>query len=1001
MSSLQNQWFAMGSNSPSYELQGKTYAELTVNGNSVKSVELISNNFITLNSSTSVVPTANKTGSYITIINPVVGHKLYAKITTSNPNLRLCWYKSGTTAYDFVTGEFLDSSSTVSNVFEGVYTVTQDMVYSDGYMQFYYWIYNGLPTGNHTLTVQLIDLTELGMDSIINPVLFNATELGKLMSKRLVEFGSKIYSNGEYKVNQLVNKNHFPSTTTTNGITFTNNNDGTITCNGTATNNAFYSIQSASDFNATTIGHKYLLIGCPIGGSNATYSLFYNTNGLGETGNGKIVRRNAEGYDRQLSIRIGKDITVNNLTFRPQLVDLTDLYGVGNEPTTVEQFLTDYPMYNNYVEYAPIGTVRNGICLSNGNILPLSEPLRSVGDLKDSYSTSGKEIRKFAEVDLGSLEWQFEVSGGANIFYATNQLPLMKDTTKLILCSKYITSNKLYPFEDKVIYTTALHRYNEININESSYNDPTIFKTAMQGVKLIYELATPTETTTDRLVLPTDTTILNAEYNKELKSVEFPVYTKKSELPYEYQEVEYLESTGTQWIDTEYIPNHSTKFSIKNAILFDSTSSKLAGHGLGSGYGNSRCIIGTSGQGNNIVYYGIYYNNYEGLNTTFQYEKDVPFIASIDLSKPSYSFNGVEKIVTATTSTATDSMYLFARHQSSAVTRDMLNPQRLYWAKMEENNALVRNFIPCYRKADNVAGMYDLVNGQFYTNQGTGEFIVGNDVNTDIEIAPKRRTKNLINIEDFSLSTTDRKIDTSFNNTYTFSCEIYSPNNTATGGASVVQLTIDGTVQYIIISRDALTGYYRVTKTFSGNLSRIRFTNFGVPSGENIYFRDIQLEEGSTATAYEPYYDYLTELKRVGNIKDTYTTLNGIDMNRLGVVDLGELSYQFDNSGRIYTVISKAKLQGLLNGLMSKYKFSANAYYQTEDKTWYGYNGTLYIYDTNYTTPSALKTSLQGVKLIYELAEPTKTKYSSTKLPRNITKFVDKNGVEVEYIRKK
>lgn len=33
------------------------------------------------------------------------------------------------------------------------------------------------------------------------------------------------------------------------------------------------------------------------------------------------------------------------------LVDLTDMYGAGNEPTSVEQFLTDYPQYNGYVPY--------------------------------------------------------------------------------------------------------------------------------------------------------------------------------------------------------------------------------------------------------------------------------------------------------------------------------------------------------------------------------------------------------------------------------------------------------------------------------------------------------------------------------------------------------------------------------------------------------------------------------------------------------------------------
>ena len=55
--------------------------------------------------------------------------------------------------------------------------------------------------------------------------------------------------------------------------------------------------------------------------------------------------------------------------------------------------------------------------------------------------------------------------------------------------------------------------------------------------------------------------------------------------------------------------------------------------------------------------------------------------------------------------------------------------QRAYSFKIKDGNSLVRNFIPCYRKSDNVAGMYDLVTNTFYTNAGTGDFIVGPDLN--------------------------------------------------------------------------------------------------------------------------------------------------------------------------------------------------------------------------------------------------------------------------------
>ena len=39
--------------------------------------------------------------------------------------------------------------------------------------------------------------------------------------------------------------------------------------------------------------------------------------------------------------------------------------------------------------------------------------------------------------------------------------------------------------------------------------------------------------------------------------------------------------------------------------------------------------------------------------------------------------------------------------------------------------SLVRNFYPCYRKSDNMRGLYDIVNSKFYTNEGTGTFSIG------------------------------------------------------------------------------------------------------------------------------------------------------------------------------------------------------------------------------------------------------------------------------------
>ena len=48
---------------------------------------------------------------------------------------------------------------------------------------------------------------------------------------------------------------------------------------------------------------------------------------------------------------------------------------------------------------------------------------------------------------------------------------------------------------------------------------------------------------------------------------------------------------------------------------------------------------------------------------------------------------------------------------------------------LEEDGVELYNLVLCYRKADNKGGMYDIINNEFHTSAGTGEFIVGPDVN--------------------------------------------------------------------------------------------------------------------------------------------------------------------------------------------------------------------------------------------------------------------------------
>ena len=163
---------------------------------------------------------------------------------------------------------------------------------------------------------------------------------------------------------QLLDKRKYYPTRTINGVTFTNNGDGTITVNGTATDRVVYRVYTASYFPSTSIGHKCLIE------SNVP---FLDTN---------IIDLHAVAWEYSISKPIGtitesniyisvyKGYTVNNLVFKPQLFDLTEMYGAGNEPTTVAQFRQDFPeeMYD-YSPHCWLTSYKRVFMTGGGNYL--------------------------------------------------------------------------------------------------------------------------------------------------------------------------------------------------------------------------------------------------------------------------------------------------------------------------------------------------------------------------------------------------------------------------------------------------------------------------------------------------------------------------------------------------------------------------------------------------------------------------------------------------------
>lgn len=179
---------------------------------------------------------------------------------------------------------------------------------------------------------------------------------------------------------QLIDTSKYPATQTINGVTFTNNGDGTITANGTATRRAQFNLNDTP----VVEGHTYFLTG--VAGSTGVY--FLNSYFLSSTGwlkdnicyggmTGVIYSyvpgaRLAGNY-----IAIEPNAHANNLVFKPQLFDLTEMYGAGNEPATVAEFKAKFP--NEMYDYSPrcwVTSYKTGLIAKTKNLFDKSKAIK-------------------------------------------------------------------------------------------------------------------------------------------------------------------------------------------------------------------------------------------------------------------------------------------------------------------------------------------------------------------------------------------------------------------------------------------------------------------------------------------------------------------------------------------------------------------------------------------------------------------------------------------------
>ena len=400
----------------------------------------------------------------------------------------------------------------------------------------------------------------------------------------------------------------------------------------------------------------------------------------------------------------------------------------------------------------------------------------------------------------------------------------------------------------------------------------------------------------------------------------------QSNLSKDYTELEYIQSDGTQYIDSGIIPA-SFDYEIETEFAFDSVNSSstpLCAWGYMKTGTNPRWLlasyqskyllnvnatsaIGTSQDTSKHTFVGEVYT----VDNTAYYS------AVIDGETMQ---NNVAITLPTTFTSNTLSIYIFARNNDG--TTGNFVSGKLYKHTVKKAGVKIQELIPAKRNSDDVIGLYDTVTDTFFTNDGTGTFTAGSaktpspDYPIDIVcnngvVKYGRIGKNLFNP---NAITENKYISNTGAETSDNSFAISDYINVS--GASYITLSTIDTGAYPFGGSackafyDASKNYINNTATANSTISSTNPVTVAVPSGA-VYFRisvkksvkdKIQVEYGNTATTFVSYQEGIytdgttetvkdslnntataTDLYAVESYKDVQSVLDGNVTRNVGV----------------------------------------------------------------------------------------------------------------------
>lgn len=363
--------------------------------------------------------------------------------------------------------------------------------------------------------------------------------------------------------------------------------------------------------------------------------------------------------------------------------------------------------------------------------LELNEPLRGIGQYKDIVTKKGV-LRNILEANISdNLQNVIYGSQGAKyIFSSIKNADLRYDRTRCM-------SNVGFASNQNRIEYTPIPYTSDFLIQVADDDTVETVKEKTKNITVAYVTKTPIfepfppeiQTKLSSLYTNEGTTVVTIDGGEVQPDIEVEYAAEKEKLAY-------IQSTGTQVIDTLYKPRTNTILEmdiqfVENENTMNSNNVKGNGNSFFGVAFLDNLFAANFGESNTQYNQIFYWNNIPNGPGSIIYSQlyyNITDRSVMLIQNNKVDFLGITRELAPKTTNQDGNMFLFGLNNIRKGTTNYFKryDMKLYGCKIYEDEVLIKDFVPA--KLGNKIGLYDNVSKKFHENKGTGEFLYETEV---------------------------------------------------------------------------------------------------------------------------------------------------------------------------------------------------------------------------------------------------------------------------------